>query len=59
MKKPIKYVKKQPTEWENILANGISDNELIFKMHNKDIKLNSKNQTKDPKHTNLIYANLI
>lgn len=40
MKKPIKYVKNKPTEWENILANGISDNELIFKTHKlKSLKI--------------------
>lgn len=45
MKKPIKYVKKQPIEWENILANGISDNKLIFKIHKQHIPLKIKQAT--------------
>ena len=45
MKKPIKYVKKQPTDWENIIANGISDNELIFKVHKQLIPLKIKQAT--------------
>ena len=45
MKKPIKYVKNQPTEWENILANGISDNESIFKTHKQLKSLKIKQAT--------------
>ena len=32
-KETISKVKRQPTEWENIFANDISDKELISKMY--------------------------
>ena len=36
------------------LAIHIPDNELMFKIHSKGIKLDSNKQTKDPKNANLI-----
>ena len=37
----------QPTEWEKIYANNVSDKELISKMYKEPIQLNTKN--KQPK----------
>ena len=45
VKKTIEYVKKQPTDWENIIAYSISDNELIFKVHKQLIPLKIKQAT--------------
>ena len=44
-KETINKIKRQPTEWENILTN-IFDKELISKIY-KEIKHNTKN-TNDP-----------
>ena len=38
-------MKRQPTEWEKIFANHISDKELISKIYKEHIKLNSKKPT--------------
>ena len=35
-------MKRQPTEWEKIFSNTISDKGLISKIFNKLVKLNSK-----------------
>ena len=39
-KKTINKTKRQPTEWEKILANNISDMGLIFKICKELIQLN-------------------
>lgn len=39
-------VKRQPTEWENIFANPLSDKELICKIYKELRKLKGK---KNPK----------
>ena len=39
-------MKRQPTEWEKIFANHISDKGLILKIHKELIQLNSKAKTK-------------
>ena len=45
-KETINKMKRQPTEWEKIFANHISDKGLILKIHKELIQLNSKAKTK-------------
>ena len=33
MKEAISKVKRQPSEWEKLIANEITDKELIFKIY--------------------------
>jgi len=40
MKETINRTKRQPTEWEKIFANDISDKGLVFKIYKELIKLN-------------------
>ena len=42
VKKTINKTKRQPTEWEKIFANDISDEELIYKLYKEIIELNFK-----------------
>ena len=42
-KEAINKMARQPTQWEKILANHTSDKELIFKINEELIQLNSKN----------------
>ena len=46
-KETINEMKRQPTEWEKIFANDISDNGLISKIYKELIQLNIK-KTKPP-----------
>ena len=41
-KEIINKIKRQPTKWENIFANDISDKRLLSKIYNELIKLNTK-----------------
>ena len=41
-KKTITKVKIQPSEWEKIIANEATDNELISKIYKQLLKLNSR-----------------
>ena len=41
MKETISKTKKQPTEWEKIFANNISDKGLVSKIYKELIKLNT------------------
>ena len=42
MKETISKVKRQPSEWEKIIANKATDKELISKIHKQLLKLNSR-----------------
>ena len=44
-KETVNKTKRQPTEWEKIFANDISDKGLVSKIYKELIKLNSKKQT--------------
>ena len=38
----ISKVKRQPSEWEKIIANEATDNELISKIYKQLLQLNSR-----------------
>ena len=42
MKETISKVKRQPSEWEKIIANETTDKELISKIYKQLLKLNSR-----------------
>ena len=42
MKETISKVKRQPSEWEEIIANEATDKESISKIYNKFLQLNSR-----------------
>ena len=42
MKETISKVKRQPSEWENIIANKATDKELISKIYKQVLQLNSR-----------------
>ena len=42
MKETISKVKRQPSEWEKIVANEATDKELISKIHKQLMKLNTR-----------------
>ena len=44
-KETVNKTKRQPTEWEKICANDVSDKGLVSKIYKELIKLNSQNQT--------------
>jgi len=44
-------MKRQPTEWEKIFANDISDKELMSKIH-KELIQYQKNKNKNKKQCN-------
>ena len=41
-KDTVNKTKRQPTKWEKILANDVSDKGLVSKIYKELIKLNSK-----------------
>ena len=47
MKETISKVKRQPSEWEKIIANEATDKELISKIYKQLLQLNSR-KTNDP-----------
>ena len=46
-KETISKVKRQPSEWENIIANEATDKELISEIYKQLLQLNSR-KIKDP-----------
>ena len=46
-KETISKVKRQPSEWEKIIANEISDKGLVSKIHKQFIQLNAR-KTNNP-----------
>ena len=42
MKETISKVKRQPSEWEKIIANEATDKELISKIYKQHLQLNSR-----------------
>ena len=46
-KETISKTKRQPTEWEKIFANDISDKGLVYKIYKELIKLNTQ-KTSNP-----------
>ena len=47
MKETIRKVKRQPLEWEKIIAKGTIDKRLIFKLYKQLIQLNIR-KTNNP-----------
>ena len=41
-KKTISKVKRQPSKWEKIIANEVTDKELISKIYKQLLQLNSR-----------------
>ena len=46
-KETVNKTKRQPTEWEKIFANDVSDKGLVSKIYKELIKLNTK-ETNNP-----------
>ena len=46
-KETLSKVKRQPSEWEKIVANEATDKELISKIYKQLLQLNSR-KTNDP-----------
>ena len=44
MKETISKVKRQPSEWEKIIANKVTDKELISKLYKQLMQVNQKNK---------------
>ena len=42
MKETISKVKRQPSEWEKIIANEATDKQLISKIYKQLLQLNSR-----------------
>ena len=55
-KETINKIKRQPTDWEKIFANPVSDRGLISKIYKKLIQLNSKKPNKPIKHGQRIWT---
>ena len=53
MKETISKVKRQPSEWEKIIANEATDKQLISKIYKQLLQLNSKH-FKNPKPVRLL-----
>ena len=45
MKETISKVKRQPSEWEEIIANEATDKQLISKIYKQLLQLNSRKIT--------------
>ena len=42
MKETINKVKREPTEWDKIMENEVTDKELISKIYKQILQLNSR-----------------
>ena len=42
MKETISKVRRQPSEWEKIIANEATDRELISKIYKQPLQLNAR-----------------
>ena len=42
MKETVSQVKRQPSEWEKIIANETTDKDLIFKIYKQLMQLNTR-----------------
>ena len=42
MKETVSKMKRQPSEWEKIIANEVTDQELITKIYKQLMQLNSR-----------------
>ena len=51
-KETVSKVKRQPSEWEKIIANKTTDKGLISKIHKQLIQLNTRKTNKQIKQTN-------
>ena len=49
MKETISKVKRQPSEWEKIIANETTDKELISKIYKQLMQLNTRKTNKQTK----------
>ena len=49
MKETISKVKRQPSEWEKIMANKTTKKELISKIYKQLMQLNTRKQTPNQK----------
>ena len=47
-KETISKVKRQPSDWEKIIANGTTDRGLIFKIHKQLIQFRNPRKIKNP-----------
>ena len=45
MKETISKVKRQPSEWEKIIANSATDKELISKIYKQLMQFNARKTT--------------
>ena len=45
MKETISKVKRQPSEWEKIIANEATDKQLISKIYKQLLQLSSRKRT--------------
>ena len=50
VKETINKMKRQPTEWEKIFANDVTDKGLISKIHKQLIQLNNTKKTTQSKN---------
>ena len=48
-KQTINKTKRQPTEWEKIFSNNVTDKGLIFKIYKQLTQLNNKKQKPNEK----------
>ena len=57
-KKTINKMKRQPSEWEKIVANEATDKGLISKIYKQIMQLNIKNKTTQSKNGRRTYIGI-